>query len=87
MTQGLGLKDILKKEGLDLLEVLVKKRVMIIMFKKAGNSWINCTLIFMDLNIKKIMAALNWSQLRDIKDQSISEERKKTISYEIMLMH
>lgn len=40
----------------------------------------------MDHNIKKTIAALNVSQLRDIKDQSISKGRKKTISYEIKFM-
>lgn len=39
----------------------------------------------MDRNIKKTITALNVSQVRDIKDQSISKGKKKTISYEIML--
>lgn len=40
----------------------------------------------MNHNIKKTIAALNLSQLRDIKDQSISKGNKKTIPYETMLM-
>lgn len=40
----------------------------------------------MDHNINKTVAALNVSQLRDIKDQSISKGRKRTISHEIMFM-